>query len=154
MSTPRTTLLAVMGFCLTLASCSKKDVKQDEPLMTPDVGSNSGLAPGNVPVDIRIGPAGVTTRFGPSRLAPQATFQGSHQIKYDGSKVFGKHTVRFGFGYNRIQGGGFASFFKIAPQFFGFSTAGSDPTQAPVLNRAACCKSILHRTRFDNVFSS
>jgi hypothetical protein len=71
---------------------------------------------GNIPVDIRIGPAGVVTRFGPSRLAPQATFQGSYQLKYDGSKLSGSHMFRYGVAYNRIRGGGFASFYGLAPE--------------------------------------
>jgi hypothetical protein len=79
---------------------------------------NSGVfdPAGSVPVDIRIGPAGVVTRFGPSRLAPQATFQGSYQIKYDGSKLSGSHMFRYGVAFNRIRGGGFASFYGLAPE--------------------------------------
>src|SRR5207248_3309367 len=57
---------------------------------------------GNVPVAIRIGPPGVVTRFGPSRLAPQATFQSNKQIKYDGSKILGAHILRYGFSFNKI----------------------------------------------------
>lgn len=41
-------LTVYLGLCFLLLSCSKKDVKQDEPLMSPD--SSSGLAPGDVPV--------------------------------------------------------------------------------------------------------
>src|SRR5580704_4656731 len=52
---------------------------------------------------------------GPNLLAPQQTFQSNKQIKYDGSKVYGSHVFRFGVGYNDINGGGFASFFGIAP---------------------------------------
>ena len=52
---------------------------------------------------------------GPNLLAPQQTFQSNKQIKYDGSKVYGSHVFRFGIGYNDINGGGFASFFGIAP---------------------------------------
>lgn len=66
---------------------------------------------GDVPVAIRIGPAGVTSRFGPSRLAPQATFQSNKQIKYDGTKIQGSHILRYGVALNRILGGGFASFY-------------------------------------------
>ncbi|HXJ86506.1 MAG TPA: carboxypeptidase regulatory-like domain-containing protein [Candidatus Binatia bacterium] len=73
-------------------------------------GASAGIA-------IRIGPAGVETRFGPSRLAPQATFQGNTQIKYDGSRlVASSHILRYGISYNRIRGGGFASFYGIAPE--------------------------------------
>jgi len=48
-------------------------------------------------------------------LAPQTTIQTNHQIKYDGSKVVGKHIFRFGGGFNHIQGGGFAKFLGLAP---------------------------------------
>jgi hypothetical protein len=48
-------------------------------------------------------------------LAPQATVQSNRQIKYDGSKVYGKHVFRFGVGYNHIVGGGFAEFLGLAP---------------------------------------
>jgi hypothetical protein len=52
---------------------------------------------------------------GPNFLAPQATMQSNHQIKYDGSKVFRNHVFRYGVGYNHIQGGGFAKFLGLAP---------------------------------------
>jgi hypothetical protein len=52
---------------------------------------------------------------GPNLLAPQGTLQTNKQIKYDGSKVWGSHILRFGAGVNRILGGGFASFFGLAP---------------------------------------
>ena len=47
---------------------------------------------------------------GPNFLAPQATYQSNHEYKYDGSRVFGKHIVRYGVTYNHIVGGGFAAF--------------------------------------------
>src|SRR5882762_5911964 len=53
---------------------------------------------------------------GPSPLAPQSTPQSNHQIKYDGSKVLHSHTLRYGFAYNHIQGGGFASFYGTSPR--------------------------------------
>ena len=59
---------------------------------------------------------------GANLLAPQKTFQQNIQGKYDGSKLLGSHTLRYGFGYNHIQGGGFAKFFALAP------TVNSDPT--------------------------
>jgi hypothetical protein len=52
---------------------------------------------------------------GPNILAPQATFQTNKQLKYDGSKVWGTHILRYGIGVNRILGGGFANFFGLAP---------------------------------------
>ena len=76
-------------------------------------GSNLPLA--NLGVNIFIG----SFSTGPNELAPQSTPQSDHQIKYDGSKTIGKHILRFGFGFNHIQGGGFASFFGTAPQISG-----------------------------------
>ncbi|MDE3181685.1 MAG: TonB-dependent receptor [Acidobacteriota bacterium] len=52
---------------------------------------------------------------GPNILAPQATQQHDLQWKYDGSMIDGTHIFRYGFGWNRILGGGFASFFGLAP---------------------------------------
>ena len=52
---------------------------------------------------------------GPNFLAPQATMQSNHQIKYDGSKLYKNHIFRFGVGYNRILGGGDAKFLGLAP---------------------------------------
>lgn len=73
---------------------------------------------------------------GPNLLAPQKTFQENTQLKYDGSKVWGNHIIRFGFGYNHIQGGGFAKFFALAP------TVNADlpdfnPANAPFAGGAA-----------------
>ena len=73
-------------------------------------------------LSISIGPsltclAGGQNSFcsGSNILAPQKTFQENTQGKYDGSKIIGKHILRYGFGYNHIQGGGFAKFFSLAP---------------------------------------
>ncbi|HKD92801.1 MAG TPA: TonB-dependent receptor [Terriglobales bacterium] len=52
---------------------------------------------------------------GANILAPQKTYQSNKQFKYDGSKVFRSHIFRYGVGYNRILGGGFASFYGIDP---------------------------------------
>jgi hypothetical protein len=52
---------------------------------------------------------------GPNFLAPQQTMQSDHQIKYDGSKLFKNHVVRFGAGFNSINGGGLAAFLGLAP---------------------------------------
>jgi hypothetical protein len=66
-------------------------------------------APG---VELAVGPFS----SGPNLLAPQATPQDNTQIKYDGSKISGTHTIRYGLAFNRIRGGGFAAFFGLAPQ--------------------------------------
>jgi hypothetical protein len=52
---------------------------------------------------------------GPNYLAPQQTFQGNKQIKYDASRVWGAHIIRFGATVNGISTGGFASFNGLAP---------------------------------------
>jgi Carboxypeptidase regulatory-like domain len=96
-----------------------------------DAVRGTSLPFANYPVAINIG----TFSVGPNRLAPQQTPQSDYQIKYDGSKIFGKHIIRFGGTWNHIQGGGFASFFKIAPQVIE-SSAGpnSDPTASSLAN--------------------
>jgi hypothetical protein len=67
---------------------------------------------------------------GPNLLAPQQTFQSDRQIKYDGSHIWASHLLRYGGGYNRIHGGGFASFFALSPTL---SDDGSTPLPAGVL---------------------
>ena len=66
---------------------------------------------------------------GPNLLAPQSTPQSDHQLKYDGSKVWGTHAIRFGIAYNHLQGGGFASFFKNGPQI-GSAVSSAEVTAA------------------------
>jgi len=80
-----------------------------------DAVTGTNLPFANLGVNIFIGSFNV----GPNELAPQSTPQSDHQIKYDGSKIMGKHILRYGFGFNHIQGGGFASFFGSAPQISG-----------------------------------
>src|SRR6266852_5533684 len=74
---------------------------------------NLALAIGNVSTSCLSG--GDLFCSGPNILAPQKTYQTNKQFKYDGSKIVHTHIIRYGFGYNRILGGGFASFFGIAP---------------------------------------
>lgn len=76
----------------------------------------SGLPLANFPVTVNIGPFA----SGPNLLAPQTTPQSDHQIKYDGSKIWGSHILRFGVGFNHLQGGGFAKFFSITPSVYDF----------------------------------
>ena len=96
-----------------------------------DAVRGTSLPFANYPVAINIG----TFSVGPNRLAPQQTPQSNRQIKYDGSKIIGNHILRFGGIWNHIQGGGFASFFKLAPQVVE-STAGpnDDPTAVSLAN--------------------
>jgi hypothetical protein len=68
---------------------------------------------------------------GPNFLAPQSTFQTDKQFKYDGSRTFRGHVFRYGFGYNRLQGGGTAQFLGLAPAVSSVSDpklAVGDPT--------------------------
>src|SRR5580658_1750225 len=84
----------------------------------------SSLPFADSPVSINIGAFTV----GPNLLAPQSTPQSDHQTKYDGSKVWGKHILRFGGSWNHIQGGGFASFFGTAPLVAGATPfTGTNP---------------------------
>jgi hypothetical protein len=71
---------------------------------------------------------------GPNFLAPQATIQSDHQIKYDGAKAIGSHLLRYGGGYNRINSYDFASFLGLAPEVSALATAGtsSNPLTYPV----------------------
>ncbi|HKI00232.1 MAG TPA: carboxypeptidase-like regulatory domain-containing protein [Candidatus Sulfotelmatobacter sp.] len=70
---------------------------------------------------------------GPNYLAPQQTFQTNKQIKYDASRVWGAHIIRFGATVNGITTGGFASFNGLAPLLYSYVNAAflpqsSDPT--------------------------
>jgi Carboxypeptidase regulatory-like domain len=84
-----------------------------------DATSGTNLPFANLGVNIFVG----NFSTGPNELAPQSTPQSDHQIKYDGSKIMRKHILRYGFGFNHIQGGGFASFFGTAPQISGTTPA-------------------------------
>jgi hypothetical protein len=98
-------------------------------------GTNiTNLAPG-VMVNISNGGTGCTDGAalictGANILAPQQTYQSNKQFKYDGSKLFHSHIIRYGAGYNRILGGGFASFYGIDPAVRGAFTAASQAAAA------------------------
>ena len=62
---------------------------------------------------------------GPNLLAPQSTPQSNREIKYDGSKIYHSHTLRYGVSFNHVQGGGFASFYGTAPRV-SFSTSAAN----------------------------
>jgi len=89
------------------------------------------------PIELAIGPdplcintSGVVPDVfcaGQGLLAPQSTPQSDHQIKYDGSKVIGSHILRYGGGYNHIQGGGFAGFLGNGPAVNASATACTGP---------------------------
>jgi hypothetical protein len=69
---------------------------------------------------------------GPNLLAPQATVQTDHEIKYDGSKIIGAHVIRYGATFNHIQGGGFAAFFTFPQVGTTYAGTSSDPTSYPI----------------------
>ena len=75
---------------------------------------NSALPFNDLGAEISMGATGLVA--GPNFLAPQSTPQSDHEIKYDGSKVWKSHVIRYGIAFNHLQGGGFASFFKDGPQ--------------------------------------
>lgn len=68
---------------------------------------------------------------GPNLLAPQQTYQSDKQFRYDGAWTHGAHNLRYGVGFNRLLGGGLASFFGLAPEVsINSSTAPADPALA------------------------
>jgi hypothetical protein len=69
---------------------------------------------------------------GPNFLAPQATMQSNKQIKYDGTTAYKNHIIRFGAGYDHIQGGGFAKFLGLAP------AVGSPNATPPCVGAGNC----------------
>lgn len=91
-----------------------------------DATTGSSLPFANIGAEIFMGGSGLAA--GPNLLAPQSTPQSNHEIKYDGSKIWGAHVVRFGVSFNHVQGGGFASFFKNGPQII--SAVSSDEVTA------------------------
>jgi hypothetical protein len=78
-----------------------------------DIVLGSNLPFANFPVSINISTFSFFT--GPNFLAPQQTFQTDRQIKYDGSKTFGSHILRYGASFNRLRGSGLFSSSAITP---------------------------------------
>ena len=68
--------------------------------------------------------------------APQASYQSNMQVKYDGGRIMGKHTFRYGAAFNRIQGGGFGNFLNLGPLVGSplDSSGFSDPSLYPATN--------------------
>ncbi|MEK6396481.1 MAG: carboxypeptidase regulatory-like domain-containing protein [Terriglobus sp.] len=79
-------------------------------------------------LNINFGAASLFT--GPNANAPQATYQSDKQVRYDGSWTKGRHNIRFGGSYNRLLGGGLASFFGLAPRAYLYTNTliGGDPS--------------------------
>ena len=97
----------------------------------------------NYPLSINISTFDFFT--GPNFLAPQQTYQTDRQIKYDGSKTFGAHILRYGVAFNRLRGGGYASFSSITPNVSPIgdpaevSAASSGPYTCPGISNDAAC---------------
>ncbi|MGC2194284.1 MAG: carboxypeptidase-like regulatory domain-containing protein, partial [Terriglobales bacterium] len=71
--------------------------------------------------------AGGRAQFGPSRFAPQETFQENTEFRYDGVRRAGAHTFQFGASVNRINVGGYATPYGLAPQVRTALAGGTDP---------------------------
>jgi hypothetical protein len=73
----------------------------------------TGLPLANYPLNLQMGNTGLVT--GPSSNVPQVVLQSDHQIKYDGSKTWGPHIIRYGFTFNRVAAAGFVPLGSLAP---------------------------------------
>ncbi len=92
----------------------------------------------NYPVALDFTSNGLAT--GASSDAPQHTYQSNRQVKYDGSKVWGSHVIRYGVAFNHIQGGGFASFFGIKATIYDFqNTIASGATYNSYVGAIVTC---------------
>lgn len=89
---------------------------------------NSALPFHDLQAQIAMGNTGLNA--GPNSLAPQSTLQSDYQIKYDGTRLWKGHDIRFGGGFNRITAGGFASLYKNGPEIV------SQVSQAEISNAA------------------
>jgi len=100
------------------------------------IADDSGGLPNVVPGVLLRGAGGLWT--GPNYLAPQGTFQSNKQTRYDGGFNVRSHSIRYGFSLNRINGGGFASFFgltpyiRIASKDVNGSATDTDPGNYPI----------------------
>jgi len=79
-----------------------------------DATAGSGIYDPTPGINLVISPFNYST--GPNLLAPQATVQSNKQFKYDGAWVKASHSLRYGVGFDLLRGGGYASFFGLAPQ--------------------------------------
>jgi Carboxypeptidase regulatory-like domain len=100
-------------------------LKTERNLVDATVGSGLPLA--NYPLNIAMGNTGLAT--GPNGIAPEAILQSDHQAKYDGSKTFGRHIIRYGFNFNRIAAAGFVPVGGLAP-FLSTNVGSSEVTFA------------------------
>jgi hypothetical protein len=83
-------------------------------LLVDGTTGNSSVYNGFPGLNFRLATAGLYS--GPNVNSPQGTFQSDKQARYDGSWTKGTHNIRYGYSMNRILGGGYASFFGLAPR--------------------------------------
>jgi len=77
-------------------------------------GTRAGSLPlANYPLNLQMGNTGLAT--GPNGNVPQVILQSNHQIKHDGSKIWGPHIIRYGFTFNRIVAAADAPVGSLAP---------------------------------------
>lgn len=82
----------------------------------------NGIVDGNALAGTPVGNAQINITglggfvYGPNPNAPQATYQQNRQIKYDATRIIGRHQLAFGAEYNRIDQAGFATFFGLGPR--------------------------------------
>jgi hypothetical protein len=74
---------------------------------------NSALPFNDLGAEIFMGATGLIA--GPNLSAPQSTAQSDREIRYDGSRVWRAHIVRFGATFNYIQGAVFVPKYKNGP---------------------------------------
>jgi len=96
---------------------------------------NASVYNGFPGLNFRFSSAGLFS--GPNVNSPQNTYQSDKQFRYDGSWTKGTHNIRYGYSMNRILGGGFASFFGLAPR--ASMTAGTLLSNCGGVAGAASC---------------
>ena len=89
-------------------------LKFDNQIVDRTKGSNLPLA--NLGLELFM--VGSSLATGTNFLAPQTTTQSNHQIKYDGAKTVRSHIIRYGVGFNHIQGFTFEALFSSQPADF------------------------------------
>lgn len=94
----------------------------------------TGLPLANYSVSLSMGNTGLAT--GPNSTGPQTILQSDHQIKYDGSKVWGPHIIRYGFTFNRIAAAGDVPFGSVAPTLS--TNIGPSETEFAAAGTFAC----------------
>lgn len=112
-----------------------------------DGTKTSSLPLANYPLSLKMGNTGLVT--GVNSTVPQVIFQSDHQIKYDGSKIWGSQIIRYGFTFNRIAAAGDVPFGSLAPTLItnigtsetNFAAAGTftcKTTNGAVVTGAGC----------------